>query len=240
MAGLLGASHRAELERLVDASFLRERVTPKGLDDFLKRRDARHLKGRHLLVRVLRRRRRAAPRTPLELEALLARVLERNHVPLPERLKDFEGATPAVRLGYPKLRIAVELGGAGFGSEADERARAALRGQGFRLIGLSHEKLRQSPRAALKELRAACAQPPPPSSASPLPAYRELQMRHHLFKLVDRRQLPPALQAKDIYQYVFIMDMQDFEQLSAEELEAMRAIIHQLNSAPTLGSAGQS
>jgi hypothetical protein len=142
----------AELHSLIDAFFLRELVTPAGLDSFLKSAEARRIPGCHVLRLALRQRRRRAPRTMNELEALVGKVFTRNRHASPVRAKAEDEPAPELRLSFPEKRLILELAAPGLHVDPALSAhrRGELRAKGVELhrSQIRRAALDSSPRGA--------------------------------------------------------------------------------------------
>jgi hypothetical protein len=231
------AEAKASLGELVDDFFLREVVTPRGLAAFLEDRALRKTRGRHLLRRLVRSRRRAPPRTLPELERHVEDVLEANHLRPPEVIDEAKACSPLLGLGYGDSRVLFELSaqslmlGPAQLARAKE-ARAKLIGAGWYVHPVSYEALRDQRRTALWALRPLQYPSETPRLGgidSGLPAFDLGDLVHRMRRLNDRRRLPAALMRQGYESVKTLLDMERFEDFSPEELAELRGLIEDCN-----------
>lgn len=217
-----------ELQGILDDFFRRDIVTPRALALFLEREDTKRVPGCHQLRRLLRKRRKGAPRTHQERVALLEQVLQRNaaaRVPAPKPLPQLVSAPRAFRLGYDSERLVFELG-----EDSQEEAgpwRAKLRGEGWELLAIGYEDLRGKPWKLVRRLRELLARRAGASSRPP-PAgkvYNEWHVRWLLTDLLNHGTLPPALAEVPSHVLMLAVDFNDFEGLSKEAVDALYSVI---------------
>jgi hypothetical protein len=229
LASLLGE----EMQFILDDFFQRGVATPAMVALFLERDDVKRVPGCHLLRRILRRRRRAAPRTLPEKAYLLEQVLKRNvaaRVATPELLPQVAEAPPTLRMGYESERLVLELG------EEDTKEagkwRAKLRGEGWELLAIGCEDLRGKPWKLVRRLREKLQRRAGASSRPPQTGrvYNEWRLRDRLAELTDFGALPPALANVPFHTLMWMLGMNDFENLSPEGVDALNTIIDEMNA----------